>query len=297
MPDWPAIAEVLNEHGIQISVRSDGSTTSPRPISGGDINAAWRLDAADIALFIKTGPASAADMFTAEAAGLKEIAQANAVRVPKVFASDRTGANSFIALEWVDFEPTSKMTEHKLGEALAAMHRHTSTKFGWNRDNTIGRTPQHNPWSDNWVDFFREHRLLFQLELAKANGFKGELQGLGGRLVDGLHTLFLDYDPVPSLLHGDLWGGNWAAVKGGPIIFDPAVYYGDRESDLAMTRLFGGFGVAFYQSYESAWPLSPGAAERQQLYQLYHVLNHLNLFGASYAGRAISILKSLCRDL
>lgn len=301
MPDWQAIADALSEHGIETATLADGTSAGPRPVSGGDINAAWQvnaaIDAANATLFIKTGPASELEMFAAEADGLHEIAIANTVRVPQVYACDQAGRNAFIALEWVNFEPTSTQAEHKLGEALAAMHRYTADRFGWHRDNTIGRTPQHNPWSESWVDFFREHRLMFQLELARENKFSGEIQDLGQKLADGLHTLFADYDPVPSLLHGDLWGGNWASADGDPVIFDPAVYYGDRESDLAMTRLFGGFGAAFYESYEAAWPATTGAHERCELYQLYQVLNHMNLFGGGYAGRAVSSLRKLCCNL
>ncbi|MDH3746828.1 MAG: fructosamine kinase family protein [Gammaproteobacteria bacterium] len=297
MPNWQAISAALIEHGIEIATQSDGTAGSPRPVSGGDINAAWRLNATDVSLFIKTGPLSAVDMFAAEADGLREIAQAACVRVPRVHACGPAGPDAFIALEWVNFEPVSTRTERKLGSALAAMHRHTADRFGWYRDNTIGRTPQHNPWTDSWVEFFREHRLLFQLELAKASGYTGEIQDLGRKLTNGLQNLFADYDPVPSLLHGDLWGGNWASADGGPIIFDPAVYYGDRESDLAMTRLFGGFGAAFYESYEEAWPAAAGAEERCELYQLYHLLNHVNLFGGGYAGSAIKSLRKLCRHL
>ena len=144
---------------------------------------------------------------------------------------------------------------------------------------------------------WREQRLGFQFRLAARNGHSGELQALGRKLIDGLPALFAGYEPVPSLLHGDLWGGNWASVDGDPVIFDPAVYYGDRETDLAMTHLFGGFGAAFYTAYRQAWPLEEGSAARQELYQLYHVLNHLNLFGGGYLGRAVGILRTLCARL
>ena len=133
----------------------------------------------------------------------------------------------------------------------------------------------------------------FQLRLAAENGFTGALQEQGARLVKRLPAYFENYKPLPSLLHGDLWGGNWASCNGAPVIFDPAVYFGDRESDLAMTRLFGGFGSAFYAASEAAWPLEPGHEARNDIYQLYHVLNHLNLFGSGYLGRAIQLLRKL----
>ena len=232
-------------------------------------------------------------MFAAEAEGLSEIAAANAVRVPEVLAVGQTADTAFLALQWLPFERPGKTCEQRFGEQLATMHRTTRDRFGWHRDNTIGLTPQRNSWSADWQEFFREYRLGFQLELAAKNGYTGELQQQGAHLLKRLPFLFEGYTPAPSLLHGDLWGGNWASSGGEPVIFDPAVYYGDRESDLAMTRLFGGFGRAFYDAYETAWPLEPGSARRQDLYQLYHVLNHLNLFGSGYQGRALALIRGL----
>ena len=187
----------------------------------------------------------------------------------------------------------AKNTERRLGEQLAQLHRTTKDRFGWHRDNTIGLTPQHNDWSDDWVAFYREHRLGFQLRLAAEHGFTGQLQEKGAQLLKRLPVYFDDHRPRPSLLHGDLWGGNWASCDGEPVIFDPAVYYGDPETDLAMTRLFGGFGTAFYEAYEANAPLADGHRERCDLYQLYHVLNHLNLFGSAYLGRAQDLIRKL----
>ena len=145
--------------------------------------------------------------------------------------------------------------------------------------------------SDNWIEFFREYRLGYQLKLAVANGYGGELTERGAEVSDRLPELFKGYEPQASLLHGDLWGGNWGSVDGEPVIFDPAVYYGDRESDIAMTMLFGGFGKAFYNAYESSWPMAHGHEKRLKLYQLYHVLNHLNLFGISYLREAEQLVR------
>lgn len=292
MPDWAAISGVLEEHGLRIDSRH-----TPRPVAGGDINAAWRVAAGDVVLFVKTGPAGALDMYSAEADGLAEIRDTGTVRVPQVVATGTTGRDAFLALEWLDLERPTAASDRNLGERLAAMHRVTADRFGWKRDNTIGRTPQQNPWTVDWVEFFREHRLRYQLELLARGGHRGELQTLGETLCDALHALFDDYDVVPSLLHGDLWGGNRAAIGNDGIIFDPATYYGDRESDIAMTTLFGRFNASFYDAYESAWPLAPGHERRIELYQLYHLLNHLNLFGGGYAGSVLSSLRSLCRAL
>ena len=288
MPDWSSITQHLRNAGIPLE-----PAVTPQPVGGGDISAAWHLDSKSAEVFLKTGPVAAADMFAAEADGLAEIAQANTVRVPEVLATGQTADTAFLALEWLPFDRADAKCEQRLGEELAAMHRTTRERFGWHRDNTIGLTPQHNGWSADWVEFFREHRLSYQFKLAAENGYSGELQRQGFRLLERLPSLFDNYRPTPSLLHGDLWGGNWASSGGEPVIFDPAVYYGDRETDLAMTRLFGGFGRAFYDAYEAAWPLEPGSARRQHLYQLYHVLNHLNLFGGGYQGRALALIGSL----
>lgn len=288
MPDWSSIYQYLDDEGVRLS-----RDRVPTPVSGGDISAAWRLASESGDLFIKTGPLSAAEMFAAEAEGLSEIAKTGAIRVPQVIASGPTETAVFLALEWLDLERADATVERRLGEQLAELHRASKERYGWHRDNTIGLTAQHNTWGDDWIEFFREHRLAFQLRLAAENGFRGELQARGAQLLKRLPVYFEGVEPVASLLHGDLWGGNWGCSDGGPVIFDPAVYYGDRETDLAMTRLFGGFGAAFYDAYESSWPLRDGHQERQHLYQLYHVLNHLNLFGSGYLGRALSLIDEL----
>ncbi len=288
MPDWSSINQRLEDKGVFVH-----SDNAPRPVSGGDISAAWRLATSNGDLFVKTGPLSVFDMFTAEAEGLAEISASETVRVPEVIATGQDEATAFLVLEWIELEAGDVAVERRLGEQLAEMHRASADRYGWHRDNSIGLTPQHNPWSDSWVDFYREHRLAYQLQLAAENGFTGELQDCGSRLLKRLPVYFESVAPEVSLLHGDLWGGNWGCSGGKPLIFDPAVYYGDRETDLAMTRLFGGFGAAFYEAYESSWPLADGHQERQHLYQLYHVLNHLNLFGSGYLGRAISLIDKL----
>jgi fructosamine-3-kinase len=234
-------------------------------------------------------------MFEAEAEGLAELRQAGVLRVPEVYDVGTDAAGAYIEMERFEFERGGERDAARLGKGLAALHRHTADLHGWHRDNTIGPTPQHNPQTGDWVAFFRTHRLQFQLDLAARNGYTGELWDRGNRLSDQLGELFAGHDPAPSLLHGDLWAGNWGVADGVPVIFDPAVYYGDRETDIAMTQLFGGFDGAFYREYQRAWPLTSGSAERLELYKLYHVLNHLNLFGPFYLGQALSILRRLTR--
>lgn len=232
-------------------------------------------------------------MFDAEAAGLRELQSADAIRIPAVYASGVSGPVAWLALEWLDFDPATDRSQALLGERLAALHRITSDAHGWHRDNTIGSTPQINEADTLWWRFYRERRLRYQLDLAARYGYTGRLQSLGDALLETLPSLLAGHDPPPSLLHGDLWGGNQASVGGEPVIFDPAVYYGDRETDIAMARLFGGFSNAFHTAYEAAWPLPDGHERRLGLYQLYHLLNHLNLFGRSYLGRAEGLIESL----
>lgn len=288
MPQWRTLFSALREQDIDVSDRD-----MPRPVGGGDISAAWRVRANDHAVFLKTGSTDSYEMFLAEAEGLRELEKANAVLVPKVLGCVRSSTESLLALEWIDFDLPGADAEELLGHQLAKQHRYCNPRFGWHRDNTIGSTPQRNLWNDDWIEFLTEDRIGYQLRLAAENGFTGELQSEGNKLMSDLGRLFSGYWPEASLLHGDLWGGNWASSSGQPVIFDPAVYYGDRESDIAMTKLFGGFGAAFYRAYEASWPLATGSDQRILLYQLYHVLNHLNLFGRSYLDRALGIIRSL----
>jgi len=270
-----------------------------RSVGGGSINRSYKLLALDgAAYFLKTNHASALEMFQAECDGLCELRQAEAVRVPEVIANSVTSDTAFLLMEWLELGSESPTAGVRLGHALAMQHRRQADEFGWYRDNTIGSTKQVNGWDSDWIGFFSEKRLGYQLELAGANGFNSgsrkSLEERGEILIQRLPDFFVDYKSEPSLLHGDLWGGNWGVITGGePVIFDPAVYYGDREADIAMTRLFGGFGAEFYAAYNEAWPLDPGFERRCDLYNLYHVLNHLNLFGAGYLRQVSDMLDGL----
>jgi len=266
-------------------------------VSGGSIHRSYRWRCGDVALFVKVADHSDAAGLEAEAAGLLALADAHAVRVPRVLARGTAGRNSFLALEWIDSRPSGRVAEHRLGELLAAQHRVTAAQFGFAGDNFIGSTPQPNGCLPDWAEFFRERRLRHQLVLAVQNGFAA-LEQPGARLLEAVDALLAGHRPEPSLLHGDLWAGNWLAdVHEDPVIFDPAVYYGDREADLAMTRLFGGFGRAFYDAYQRASPLPEGHAVRAQLYNLYHVLNHANLFGGGYAHQARTTIDRLLAEV
>jgi len=178
------------------------------------------------------------------------------------------------------------------------MHKTTSPQFGWSRNNTIGSTPQVNNYESSWIDFWQQHRLGFQLELARQKGASDALYTKGKELSAELEQLFIGYQPEASLLHGDLWSGNYAYLKNAePVIYDPAVYYGDRETDIAMTELFGGFSTEFYSAYNEVWPLDKGYQQRKKLYNLYHILNHYNLFGGGYVLQAENMVDQLLASL
>lgn len=256
----------------------------------------WRCDTGH--LFVKLVPARRLEMLEAEAEGLEALRGARAVRVPTVLGAGLAGDRAFLALEWIDLHAGSARSGSALGQQLARLHRCVAPRHGWHRDNTIGATPQHNAWSDDWTRFFADRRLGAQLDLAERGGHGGRWLERGRLLCERLGALLTGHRPVASLLHGDLWGGNWAAdEEGEPVVFDPAVYHGDRETDLAMTRLFGGFGRAFYEAYESEWSLEPGAAHRIDLYNLYHVINHVNLFGGAYRRQAETTIERLLSEV
>jgi fructosamine-3-kinase len=293
MESWAAIAAELT----RLAGRDFAAEPAQR-VAGGSINRCYRWPSGAGSVFVKVAASAAAPMLEAEAAGLAELAGAQAVRVPRVLACGRTDAAACLALEWLEAGAASEASEERLGARLAAQHAVTAPQHGWWRDNTIGSTPQANGTLASWAEFFRERRLRPQLTLAVANGLGSLLAGPGERLLAGVEALLGTHRPPASLLHGDLWGGNWfATADGEPAIFDPAVYYGDRETDVAMTQLFGGFGPRFYQAYAATAPLPPGAELRCELYNLYHVLNHANLFGASYAMSARATMERLLAEL
>ncbi|MGA7178889.1 MAG: fructosamine kinase family protein [Thiobacillaceae bacterium] len=281
---------------ISKSTGQEFSIARSRPLGGGCINASRLIEGHGQRYFVKLNQAKRVDMFIAESAGLEEILHTAAIRVPTPIAYGESAGEAFLVLEYL--EMSGRSSGARLGRNLAAMHRHTASQFGWKLDNTIGSTHQPNPWTDNWINFFRDYRLTHQLRLAAQNGYKGSLQRKGESLLANLHAFYCDYQPVPSLLHGDLWGGNAATLSSGePVIFDPAVYYGDREADLAMTELFGGFSADFYAAYGEAWPLDEGYPVRKTLYNLYHILNHANLFGGGYAYQSESMIDRLLAEI
>lgn len=292
MDVWKTIGKYIEE-----STGEAFHPTPPSDIGGGCINTAVKLSDARRSFFVKLNSANRLAMFAAEAEGLGELAGADAIRVPEPVCHGTVGDQAFLVMEYLDMGRADGDSSEEAGRQLAALHRVGRDEFGWHRENTIGSTPQPNDSTANWVEFWREQRLGFQLELAARNGFGGRLRSQGEKLMAEFHQL-MEHDPQPSLLHGDLWGGNIGYDRDGhPVIFDPAVYFGDREADLAMTELFGGFPGHFYAAYHEAWPLDAGYATRKTFYNLYHILNHANMFGGGYLGQAQGMIDRLLSEL
>jgi len=278
-----------------------GAPRQVRSVSGGDISQAARVEAGSDAFLVKwhTNPPRPQPgwpgMFDAEARGLQLLASTKTLRVPKVlgFGEPAGVSPAFIVTEWIERGGDSQPAAAALGAGLAALHRHAAATYGLDHHNYCGATPQDNTPCQSWIEFYGERRLGYQLELAVRHGLmprprRKRLE----RVIASLDRWIDETACRPSLLHGDLWGGNWlAGADEEPVLIDPAVYYGDREAELAMCRLFGGFLPDFYYAYDRAWPPAPGRDERVQLYQLYHILNHLNLFGEGYGGQVDAILR------
>lgn len=295
------ISDRISEH---ISGRISFATgrwfraTEHQPIGGGCINRAVVLKGERSEFFVKLNHIEREDMFAAEADGISAIEKSESLRVPHPVCWGSHGDTAYLVLEYIHLSRADASTMQAMGAGLAALHHTSADRFGWHRDNTIGSTAQPNAYSDAWVEFLRDRRLHHQLKLAAVNKLPLSTISAGEKLLSGLDGFFKTYQPVPSLLHGDLWSGNFAAdSSGNPVVFDPAVYFGDRETDLAMTELFGGFSREFYASYRSAWSLDQGYGVRKTLYNLYHVLNHFNLFGGGYGAQAEDMICRLLAEL
>lgn len=268
-----------------------------RSVGGGCINQGYAVSGDTSTYFVKLNQATQVEMFEAEALGLQQMLDTQTIRVPKPLGVGTAGDSAYIAMEWLEFGGSGNpQAWEEMGRQLAAMHRATPPQpsgkegFGWDRNNTIGSTPQINTWTSDWAEFFTEHRLGYQFRLARRRGGHFPHQD---RLL-AVAPKLLDHQPQPSLVHGDLWGGNAAITKlGEPVILDPATYVGDREVDIAMTELFGGFSAAFYRGYNEVWPLDEGYKKRKTLYNLYHILNHFNLFGGGYGSQANRMIEQV----
>ncbi|WP_299556178.1 fructosamine kinase family protein [Seonamhaeicola sp.] len=276
----PHLSSLLNETISEVS-----------PVSGGDISQAYRISTTNKAYFLKLNSANKLNMFQTEAYGLELIAKTNTIKTPKVLAFDSFENSAFLLMEFVESKSASTKNFEILGAQLAALHQCTSENFGLDKDNYIGSLPQSNTTHDNWTDFYIEERLLPQLNLAKTKGLLNSKEVPSTSIMKAvLQPLFQNVKP--SLLHGDLWGGNYLISSDGiPYLIDPAVYYGHREVDIAMTKLFGGFSNHFYDAYFDILPPDTNTNQRIEIYQLYYLLVHLNLFGRSYYGSVNNIIQ------
>jgi fructosamine-3-kinase len=284
-PLWSAIAET-----ITAAIDENFGEYSYQPVGGGCINQTYRLQNHSYRFFVKVNGADRVEMLRSEFIALKEMQKTRTIAVPTPLCLGATDQYSFLVLEWLDLRNSHQDQDWALmGKHIAQLHKCTSTKgFGWDRDNTIGSTPQINSWHRDWVSFWIENRLKPQLQLAKQKGYYPKVATK--HLWEAVPKLFRDYLPTPSLVHGDLWSGNLSFCEGVPVIYDPALYYGDREVDIAMTELFGRLPKQFYDSYNQHLPLDRGYVQRRSLYNLYHILNHYNLFGGIYAFQADNLM-------
>lgn len=272
---------------------------SAQAIAGGCINDGYQLLTSAGLFFLKLNQAHLLEMFAAEAAGLVELQKAEQFVIPEPISYGLVDQQSYLLMSYLEF--SGRVSEDTFGQSLRAMHTLTRSQFGFHSDNFIGSSPQSNRQHDKWFDFFMQERLEFQLRMLHDSGRGSELNTIWPEFVNVCQELFGSYKPKPSLLHGDLWQGNVGQVGAKASIFDPAVYYGDAEADLAMLTLFGSPSKRFYESYYSAVSESgadtdsddANRALRRDWYNLYHVLNHANLFGGGYLNQAKAIIRQI----
>lgn len=278
------IAEAIRDHFIDYTYRAVG---------GGCINQTYCITDGRYQFFVKINSADRTEMMRAEYIALNELKHTHTITVPTPICLGASSQHAFLVLEWLDLTHSQRDQDwYLLGQQLAQLHRVTSRQgFGWHTDNTIGTTPQINTWHRDWQTFWVECRLKPQLALAKRKGFYPRISTQ--ELWAVIPSYFQNYSPLPSMVHGDLWSGNVSFCDGQPVIFDPALYYGDREVDIAMTELFGRLPQPFYESYNEHFPLHQDYKRRRKLYNLYHIINHFNLFGGIYAFQAEEMMAEI----
>ena len=302
---WDKIAAHISE-----TTGETFSIDNRRSVSGGCINQGYAISSTSRTYFAKINQASQVAMFETEALGLQQMAQTQTIRIPQPICWGTEDNSAYIVLEWLDLRSGGgEIAWAEMGRKLAQMHKYIPPspalpmgiedgndslpkgRFGWSINNAIGSTPQINNWTADWAEFWAQHRIGYQLKLGRSQG--GNFSR-GESLLAAIPKLLEGYKPQPSLVHGDLWGGNASITAAGePVIFDPATYWGDREVDIAMTELFGGFSAAFYRGYNEVWLLDAGYEKRKTLYNLYHILNHFNLFGGSYESQANQMINRI----
>ncbi|KKC99249.1 MULTISPECIES: fructosamine kinase family protein [Photobacterium] len=283
---WQAISHQLSDVLDQPFTIRERDT-----LAGGDVNECYCISDGDQRYFIKLNEKEQLPVFEAEAENLRVLQETNSVTVPTSRHMGISRDKAFLVLDFMPMKNLDTESAHTLGQQLAHLHQWgEQPEYGFDMDNFIGLTPQPNQWRRKWCRFFAEQRIAWQLQLCEEKGIDfGSIDIITGRVIDILSA----HQPKPSLLHGDLWHGNTALSVDGPVIYDPACYWGDRECDIAMTELFGGFPDSFYNGYQSVFPLDDGYSQRRDLYNLYHLLNHCNLFGGEYLEQAERCIRKL----
>lgn len=283
---WHFISEQISNQ-----IDCDFICDDTREITAGDSHRAYRISDGRKRFFTKVNDQDCLAIFETEAESLAHLRQANLFKVPVVICTGIVSDKSFLVLEYLNLTEGAESSWYDFGCQLATMHRdHTQQMFGWQEDTYIGLTIQPNCWMKKWSQFFAEQRIGYMLQLLAEKGH--QLANID-KVVNSVQNLLAGHNPAASMLHGDLWSGNTGFYKQKPVLFDPAFYYGDRETDIAMSELFHRFPNAFYQGYHSQWPLDQHYQYRKSVYQLYHILNHALLFGASYLESAKAMLKNL----
>ncbi|MDE1462550.1 fructosamine kinase family protein [Spartinivicinus poritis] len=276
---------------ISCKLNKDFHTITTYPIHGGDINQAFKLEGSKQQLFLKLQSGMPSDWFQQEFNGLTAILATKAINAPEPVIFGEYEDNQFLVLKYLNLITTGDWFQY--GEQLAHLHKINNGKqhYGWPDDNFIGHTAQKNSWNNEWANFFAQQRIGYQLEIATSNGYM--LAAPNQQIIDVIYNQLAEHQPLASLVHGDLWKGNTGFTETGPVLFDPACYYADREVDLAMTELFERLPDAFYQGYQAVYPLEKGYQQRKSIYNLYHLINHLNLFGRGYLGSVNSTIRQL----
>ena len=283
---WHFISEQISQ-----SIGEDFICNDVRDIPEGDSHQAFRISDGKRRFFVKTNEKNQIENFNAEADGLAHLAQAQLFKVPKVVTQGIVSDRSFLVLEFIHLTQGDSAHWHQFGKNLALLHQqHSQQMYGWQEDNYIGRSVQINQWHKKWSVFFAEQRIGYMLQMLAEQG--NTLANID-KVVSSVETILAGHAPQASMLHGDLWKGNTGFFKGQAVIYDPAFYYGDRETDIAMTELFGRFPEQFYQAYNAQWPLDAEYEYRKPIYQLYHTLNHALTFGGYYIDSAKQVLKNL----
>ncbi|EGA68944.1 hypothetical protein VISI1226_21109 [Vibrio sinaloensis DSM 21326] len=284
---WQAISQQLSDT-LMFSFNIEEKLRVP----GGDINECYMISDGEQRYFVKTNSREFLTKFEIEAESIRIMRESNTLFVPEVILTGKSKHNSFIILNYL---PTKQLDDDKnsylFGQQLARLHQWGEQKeYGFDQDNYIGSTLQPNKWDRKWARFFAEQRIGWQLQLVREKGVN--LVDIND-FIQVVHDRLASHQPTPSLLHGDLWHGNVANSVFGPICYDPACYWGDRECDIAMTELFEGFQPEFYQGYESVLPLDFKYSERKDIYNLYHLLNHYNQFGGHYLEQSQKLINQI----